>query len=60
MSYFPFQNFDDSLLYDLESEEELDEPLNVLNPSCYDTNSDMVDNIDKFIHVVGHKWDIVG
>jgi hypothetical protein len=60
VSYFPFQNFDDSLLYDLESEEELDEPLNVLNPSCYDTDSDMVDNIDEFIHVGRHKWDVVG
>jgi hypothetical protein len=60
MSYFPFQNFDDSLLYDLEREEELDEPLNALNPSCYDTNSDMVNNIDEFIHVGRHKWDVVG
>jgi hypothetical protein len=59
-SYFPFENIDDSLLYDLESEEELDEPLNVLNPSCYDTYSDMVDNIDEFIHVGRSKWDVVG
>jgi hypothetical protein len=27
VSYLPFQNFDDSLFYDLESEEVLDEPL---------------------------------
>jgi hypothetical protein len=60
VSYFPFQNFDDSLVYDLESEKELDEPLNVLNPSCYDTDSDMVDNIDEFIHVGRRKWDVVG
>jgi hypothetical protein len=60
VSYLPFQNFDDSLLYDLESEEELDEPLNASNPSCYDTNSDMVNNIDEFIHVGGRKWDVVG
>jgi hypothetical protein len=60
VSYFPFQNFDDSLLYDLENEEELDEPLNVLNPSCYDTDSDMADNIDEFIHVGRSKWDAVG
>jgi hypothetical protein len=60
MGYFPFQNFDDSLLYDLESEEELDEPLNVLNPSCYDIYSDMVDNIYEFIHVGRCKWDVFG
>jgi hypothetical protein len=59
VSHFPFQNFDDSLLYDLESEEELDEPLNVLNPSFYDIDSDMVDNIDEFILVGGRKWDVV-
>jgi hypothetical protein len=28
VSYPPLQNFDDSLLYDLGSEEEIDEPLN--------------------------------
>jgi hypothetical protein len=37
----------------------MDEPLNVLNPSCYDTNSDIVDIYD-FIHVGRCKWDVVG
>jgi hypothetical protein len=59
VSYPPLQNFDDSLLYDLGNEEEIDEPLNVLNPSCYDTDSDIVD-IDEFIHVGRRKWDVVG
>jgi hypothetical protein len=27
------------------------EPLDALNPSCYDKGDDMVDNIDEFIHV---------
>ena len=60
VSYFPFQDFDDSLFYDLESEEVLEEPLDALNPSCYDKGSDMVDNIDEFIHVGRHKWDVIG
>jgi hypothetical protein len=59
MSYPPLQNFDDSLIYDLGNEEEMDEPLNVLNPPCYDTDTDIVD-IDEFIHVGGRKWDVVG
>ena len=36
VSYFPFQNFNDSLSYDVESKEVLD----VLTPSCYDENED--------------------
>jgi hypothetical protein len=55
VSYFPFQDFDDALFYDLESEEVLEEPLDALNPSCYDKGSDMVDNIDEFIHVGRRK-----
>jgi hypothetical protein len=43
----------------LGSEEEMDEPLNVLNPSCYDRDSDIVD-IDEFIHVGRHNWDVIG
>ena len=35
------------------------ELLNVLNLPCYDTNTDIID-IDDFIHVGRHKWDIVG
>ena len=30
------------------------------NPACYDTNCDMVDNIDEFIHVGRRRWDVVG
>jgi hypothetical protein len=60
VSYFPFQDFDDALFYDLESEEVLEESLDALNPSCYDKGSDMVDNIDQFIHVGRRKWDVIG
>jgi hypothetical protein len=60
ISYFPFQDFDDALFYDLESEEVLEEPLDALNPSCYDKSSDIVDNIDEFIHVGRRKWDVIG
>jgi hypothetical protein len=56
VSYFPFQIFNDSLSYDVESEEVLD----VLTPSCYDENDDFVDNIDEFIHVGKRKWDVIG
>jgi hypothetical protein len=59
VSYPPLQNFDDPLLYDLGNEEEIDETLNVLNPSCYDADSDIVD-IDEIIHVGRRKWDVVG
>jgi hypothetical protein len=60
VSYFPFQDFDDALFYDLEGEEVLEDPLDVLNPSCYDKSNDMVDNIDEFIHVGRRKWDVIG
>jgi hypothetical protein len=60
VSYFVFQDFDDALFYDLESEEVLEEPLGTLNPSCYDKGSDMVDNIDESIHVGRRKWDVIG
>jgi hypothetical protein len=60
VSYFPFQIFDDALFYDLESEEVLEEPLDVLTPSCYDKDDDFVDNIDEFIHVGKRKWDVIG
>jgi hypothetical protein len=43
----------------LGNEEEMDEPLNVLNPPCYDTKTNIVD-IDEFIHVGRRKWDVVG
>jgi hypothetical protein len=54
VSYPPLKSFHDSLLYDVGDEEEINEPLNVLNPSCYDTDSDLVD-IDEFIHVRRRK-----
>jgi hypothetical protein len=60
VSYFPFQESDDALFYDLESEEVLEEPLDVLSPSCYDKDDDFVDNIDEFIHVGKRKWDVIG
>jgi hypothetical protein len=56
VSYFPFQIFSDSLSYDEESEEVLD----VLNPSCYDEDNVFVDNIDEFIHLRKYKWDVIG
>jgi hypothetical protein len=48
------------LFYYFESEEVLEEPLDVLIPSCYDKYNDIVDNIDEFIHVGRHKWDMIG
>jgi hypothetical protein len=60
VSYFPFQDFVDALFYDLESEEVLEEPLDVLNPSCYDKGNDFVNKIDEFIHVEKRKWAVIG
>jgi hypothetical protein len=51
--------FDDALLYD-EGNEEENEFSNVSNPASYDTDSDIVDNIDEFIHVGRRRWDVVG
>jgi hypothetical protein len=59
VSYPSPQNFDDFLLYDLGKEEEIDEHMSVLNPPCYDTDTDIVD-IDEFIHVGRRKWDVIG
>jgi hypothetical protein len=59
VSYPPLQDFDDCLLYDLEKEEEMGELLNVFNPPCYDTDTDIV-NIHEFIHVGRRRWDAVG
>jgi hypothetical protein len=55
VSGFPFQIFNDSLSYDADSREVLD----VLNPPCYDTDTNIVD-IDEFIHVGRCKWDVIG
>jgi hypothetical protein len=60
ISYPPPQNFDDALLYDEGNEEEINESLNVSSLACYDTDSDIVDNIDEFIHVGKRKWDVIG
>jgi hypothetical protein len=58
VSYPPPLVFDDALPYDEEEEE--NEFSDVSNPACYDTDSDIVDNIDEFIHVGRRRWDIVG
>jgi hypothetical protein len=54
-SYPPPQDFDDTLLYDGGDKEEINESLNASKPACYDADSDMVDNIDEFIHVGRHR-----
>jgi hypothetical protein len=58
-SYPPLQDFDDCPLYDLGKEEEMGELLNVSNPPCYDTDTDIAD-FDEFIHVGRRRWDAVG
>jgi hypothetical protein len=58
VSYPPILNFDDALPCD--EKEEDDEFLSLTNPACYDTDSDIVDNIDEFIHVGRRRWDVVG
>jgi hypothetical protein len=60
ISYPPPQDFDDALLYNGGDKEEINGSLNASNHACYDTYIDMVDNIDEFIHVGRHRWDIVG
>jgi hypothetical protein len=55
VSYFPFQIFNKSLSYDMESEEVPD----VLTPSCYDKDNDFVDNFVEFIHVRKRGWDMI-
>jgi hypothetical protein len=42
----------------LGSEEVLLEPLDTLDPSCYNESGDMINNIDEFIHVGRRKWDV--
>jgi hypothetical protein len=37
----------------------LEEPLDVLDPSCYNKGNDVIENIDEFIHVGRHKWDVI-
>jgi hypothetical protein len=57
VSCFPFK---DDLFCDLESEEVLENPLDVLIPSCYDKGNGIVDNNNEFIHVGKRKWDVIG
>jgi hypothetical protein len=59
VSYTPFQVFDVALFHDWESEEVLEEPLDALDPSCYNESDDVIDNIDEFIHVGRRKWDVI-
>jgi hypothetical protein len=58
VSYTPFQVFDVASFHDLESEEVLEEPLDALDPSCYNKGDDVIENIDDFIHVGRRKWDM--
>jgi hypothetical protein len=37
----------------------LGEPLDALDPSCYNKVYDVIDNIDEFIHVGRCKWDVI-
>jgi hypothetical protein len=37
----------------------IEDPLDILIPSCYDKGNDIVDNIDEFIHVRKNKWDVI-
>jgi hypothetical protein len=37
----------------------LEEPLDALDPSCYDKSDDVINNIDEFIHVGRRKWDVI-
>jgi hypothetical protein len=37
----------------------LEEPLDALDPSCYNKGDDVIENIDDFIHVGRHKWDVI-
>jgi hypothetical protein len=48
--HFPFQVFDDAMFYDSEGQE-IEESLDVLNPSCYNETNELINNIDEFIHV---------
>jgi hypothetical protein len=47
------------LFYDSKGEE-IEEPLDVLGPSCSDKGNDVIYNIDEFIHVGRCKWDVIG
>jgi hypothetical protein len=57
VSYPPLLIFYDALPCD---EKEEDEFSNLANPACYDTDSDIIDNIEDFILVGKRRWDVVG
>jgi hypothetical protein len=56
ISFPPPLVFDDVLPYDEGNDEEVNE---FSKPTCYDTNNDIVDNIDEFIRVGRRRWDAV-
>ena len=49
VSFPPLLVFDNAILCDREDEKEMSK--NASNPTCYDTDNDIDDNIDEFIHV---------
>jgi len=59
VSYFPFQVLDYALYHDSRNKEVLEEPLDSLDPSCYNKCDDVIENIDEFIHVGRYKWDVI-
>jgi hypothetical protein len=56
VSYPPLIIFDDALPC---NEKEEEDELNLTNPACYDTDTDIAD-FDEFIHVGRRRWDVVG
>jgi hypothetical protein len=58
ISFTPPLVFDDAILCDREDEEEISE--NASSSTYYDTNNDVADNIDEFIHVGRRRWDEIG
>jgi len=46
------------MFYDLEGKE-IEEPLDVLDPSCCSKSDYVIENINDFIHVGKHKWDVI-
>ena len=54
----PLLVFDNAILCDKEAEEEMSK--NSSNPACCDTDNDIDDNIDEFIHFGRRGWDAIG
>ena len=54
VSYNPFENFDDTIFHDFGSEQVPEEPLDQTDPLC----NNVIENIDDFIHVGRHAWDV--